>query len=423
MTDDTPAYTDHAALVPADYTAFEHLLAARRDGHPFIHPKWEMLLSTSSTSSPGTWEYAYALFHSPLRFAFTDSSPAAEDVVRVFFDEDGRALPDRPASPRPDSPLSKDLAEHLPGWSVEACHLAPGRALVELEEQTWGWGGSQWTSTAGPHDASDLTGPAGERLLAVRLLPDAPILVGAAVPDGVRPFDLGQARPPAPLSVGPTAAAATAITSVIAPRYRQAAWQARVGSMTFAIDSLRDLCSARITRPRRAGRRAGETFESEAVRGRAAWRHIETAIAAAPAVAAAIRAFTVAEDRLDPVVRKDLQQLTLTEGALTRLQEIRAGWQEEIAAFVDTPDGSWLRRQAEDLRNQEAWPHAQRLAEGPLTALAAYITPRIGAPVPDREQQMKAALARAGNLPASPSLTSPPAATAAPPPGRHRPTR
>ncbi|MER7701582.1 hypothetical protein ABTX81_01600 [Kitasatospora sp. NPDC097605] len=421
MPDDAPAYTDHADLAPTDFAAFEHLLAERRSDHPSIYPKWEMLLS-SSTSPGGRWESSYALFHNPVRLAFAASSPVAEKLVKVFFDEDGRALPDRPRGPRPDSQLAKDLAEHLSGWSIEACHLAPGRALVELQEQTCGWGRGPWTSTTGPHDAADLTGPAGERLLAVQLAPNAPVIVGATVPEGVRPFDLGQVRPPAPLSTSDSTAAAAAIVGVIAPRYQQALWQARVASMTFAIDALR-LSSARITGARRAGRRgSGDTFESEAARDRAAWRHIETALGTAPSVAAAIRASTVVEDHLDPVVHRHLQQLALTEEALTRLQEVRTGWRAAMAAFADTPDGSWLRRHAEDLRNQEAWPHARRIAEGPLTALAAHVTPRIGAPVPDREKQVKAALARAGNLPARPSPTAP-ATTAPPPPGRHRPTR
>ncbi|MEU4582956.1 hypothetical protein AB0F92_12810 [Kitasatospora aureofaciens] len=417
---DNTSYLDHSHLTPADFTAFEQILAARRDSRPYLDSDWDLIL-TSHSHTGRTWESTHAIFRPGGAFGTAD-----EVYVRVYFDENGRALPDRPRHPASAQPLTSDLAEQLPGWSVQPCPVSPGRDLAELRHQTWGWGTPPWNIASVPHAALALTGPQGEKLLAVQVSEDAPLLVGAVIPDGFA-YTIGAVRPPAPVAftAGTTpATVASEITKNLAPRYQQAVWHERTGFVTYALANIQDLTTAWIPDPDSPWSYHGEigSFESEAARNRAAWRGIETLINHGPHVTAGIRAAATIEDHLDPVIGPDLRRLYVTEDALTRLHEIRDGWQAATASIVGThPEADRLRHRAKDLRNQEAWAHAVRAADGPLPALAAHVTPRIGSPVPDREQQVKAALTRTGRLQGQSAPA--PAPPVPPAPAAHRPTR
>ncbi|MGW3228660.1 hypothetical protein [Kitasatospora sp. NPDC001095] len=417
MPDDPIAYIDHADLTDEDFAAFEHLRAYL----PNAHPRWELAFGVNSYTTEGQWASTEVLFR------LTESPPGAGRFARVYFDEHGNALPDRPADPV-TSPLAESLAGHLPGWSVRPLPLHPGRDLADLHDRAWSWSWPGFTSTTAPHTAIALTGPAGERLLAVRPGADTPLLVGPARPDDSHHLFGGAPEPTAPDRFAKeldTATVAAEITGTLAPRYQQALWRARSEATANAVQGLQDLSNALVgehswsdTRDRRA-----QIFESEHDRNRRAWYHVEVLLDTGQHVVAGIRSATHVEDHLDPAVGPDLRRLDIVEYALAHLQEIRDGWRDARAALVGPPEKiEPVLRRADDLRNQEAWPVAQRLVQGLLPALAVHITPRIGTPVPDRDQQMKAALARASNLPVQPSPATE-AATAAPPPGRHRPTR
>ncbi|MGW2542140.1 hypothetical protein ACWC5I_15035 [Kitasatospora sp. NPDC001574] len=192
---DTTTYIDHAGLAPADYADFEQLLAAPPGSRPAAASRWHLFL-TQQNSSGQQWISSSALFV-PAAAADHYKPP----VARVYFDEDGRALPDRPERAVPRSPFADRLAEQLPGWSVRPCPLNPGRDLDELADRAWGWGRTSWTTTTAPDTALALTGPEGEYLLAVRTAPDAPLLVGAARPADLPLFALGEVAPPAPVPV------------------------------------------------------------------------------------------------------------------------------------------------------------------------------------------------------------------------------
>ncbi|MFF2956994.1 hypothetical protein ACFVVU_37345 [Kitasatospora sp. NPDC057965] len=400
MPDNPIVYIDHADLTAEDFATFERLRAYL----PNTHPRWELAFGANSATSDGQWASSEALFQ------LTDGRYA-----RVFFDEHGNALPDRPVAPV-TSLFSEDLARHLPGWSVRPLPLHPGRDLADVNDRAWSWSWPGFTSTAGPHTAIALTGPAGERLLAVRPGADTSLLVGAARPDDARHL-MGAPEPGPPVSFVAEAdagAVAAEITGAMAPRYRQELWRARSAAVTEAVHGLQELSDDL----------AGEHVWSVVrERNRRAWFYSEVLLDTGQHVVAGIRSVTRVEDHLDPFVGPDLRRLHVVEKALAHLQEIHGSWLDARAALAASSDdiGPALRR-ADNLRNAEAWPFAQWLAQGPLHALARHVTPRIGAPAPDRDQQMKAALARASNLPARPSPTAP-AATAAPPPGRHRPTR
>ncbi|MGW3073948.1 hypothetical protein [Kitasatospora sp. NPDC001132] len=417
---DNTSYLDHSHLTPADFTAFEQILAARRDSRPYLGSDWDLVL-THTSSTGKQWESTYALFRPGGAFGTAD-----EVYVRVYFDEAGRALPDRPRRPAPAPPLAANLTAQLPGWSVQPCPVSPGRDLAELLEQTWGWGTPPWNIAAAPHIALSLTGPRGEKLLAVQVSEDAPLLVGALVPDGFA-HTIGAVKPPVPLAFTADATLATVaseITGSLAPRYQQAVWHERTGFVTYATNHIQDLTTAWIPAPDWPYGHHGKigSFESEAARNRAAWGDIETLIDHGPHVVAGIRAAATIEDHLDPVIGPDLRRLYVTEGALTRLQEIRSGWQTATASIVGThPKADQARRRAEDLRNREAWAHAVRAVDGSLPVLAAHVTPRIGFPAPDREAQVKAAIARSGHLR---DQSAPAPATPAPPrPDARRPAR
>ncbi|MFF2078571.1 hypothetical protein ACFVXG_27925 [Kitasatospora sp. NPDC058162] len=416
-TNDVESHLDHARLTTADFTVFEQLLAARRDRLPYPPADWHLVLT--STSIGTQWQSAYALFRSC--DALTTTESGNETYVRVYFDEDGRALPDQPHLPRALPPFAAELAEHLPGWSVQPCPLNPGRDLVELQDRLWGGGPPPWNSVFAPHSALALVGPGGERLLAVRPRPGHELVVRAARPDDAPGYHLDDVKPPVRL-VFPTDAAPAMVAAEVrdrfAPGYREAVWRARTNSSTFAAEALQRLSTAYIPEPGSPWGHLGEigAFESEADRNRAAWRYITTLAEQGPHLAAGIRAAIHLEDRLDPGVAPDLGRLGAAEYALARLQEGRDAWQGATAAIVGTsPEAERLRARAEDLRNQEAWDCAVPLTASPLPALAAHVAPRVALPVPGREQQVKAALARTGRLrshgPAEPA-----------PPGRPTPS-
>ncbi|MGW2874332.1 hypothetical protein, partial [Kitasatospora sp. NPDC001225] len=198
-----------------------------------------------------------------------------ETYMRVYFDEDGRALPDHPHAPGSLPPFAAELAEHLPGWTVQASPLAPGRNLAELRSQAWGWGRLPWNTASAPHTALILTGPDGERLLAVRTSADAPLLVGAARPDNVPAYDPRAVHLPTPVAFpagAPPAAVAAELTTTLGPRCQQAAWQARASAATHAVEALRRLSTAYIPAPGDPwGHGEIGSFDSQEDRNRAAW--------------------------------------------------------------------------------------------------------------------------------------------------------
>ncbi|MDH6709169.1 hypothetical protein P3T27_005915 [Kitasatospora sp. MAA19] len=423
-TNDVESYLDHAHLTAADFTEFEQLIAASPDQRPALHADWHLVL-TSTRHTGAQWESTYALFR-PCD-ARAAAEPGNETYVRVYFDEDGRALPDQPHRPVPVPPLAAELAEHLPGWFVQPCPLNPGRDLVELSERLWGGGPAPWGSVSAPHTALSLAGPGGERLLAVRPRPGDELVVRAVRPDDAPDYRLDDVKPPVCIVFPTDAAPATVAAEVrdrFAPGYREAAWRARTNSFTFAAEALQRLSTAYIPEPGSPWGHHGEigAFESEADRNRAAWRYITTLTEQGPHLAAGIRAATVIEDRLDPVVGPDLRRFYVTEAALASLQEIQDGWHGAMGAIVGTsPEAERTRDRAEDLRNQEAWECAAPITDGPLPALAAHVTPRIGLPTPNCEEQVKAALARSGHLRGQ--STPAPAPPAPPRPDARRPAR
>ncbi|MGW3183240.1 hypothetical protein ACWDD9_28590 [Kitasatospora sp. NPDC001119] len=414
---DPTAHIAHADLAPEDFATFEHLRAHL----PATHPRWKLVYGINSVTPEGRWASSEALFE------LTGSPPGmAGRFARVYFDEHGNALPDRPADPV-TSPLAESLAGHLPGWSARPLSLHPGRDLADLNDRAWSWSWPGFTSTTAPHTALALTGPTGEHLLAIRPGADTPLLVGAARTDDAHHL-MGEPEPATPVGFAKetdTATMAAQITGTIAPRYRQALWKARSEAVAEVVLGLQDLSDALVgehpwsdDRDRRV-----QDFESEHDRNRRAWWHIEVLLDTGPYVVAGIRSATRIEDHLDPLVGPDLRRLHTVEEALAHLQEIQDGWLAAQAALTGEPhELAPAQRRTDNLRNQEAWPFAQWLAHGPLPALVKHFTRRIGTPAPDRDQQMKAALARASNLPVQPPPAAP-ATTAAPPPVRHRPTR
>ncbi|MFF2149701.1 hypothetical protein, partial [Kitasatospora sp. NPDC058190] len=82
---DNESYLDHSHLTPADFTAFEQILAARRDSRPSLGSDWDLVL-THTSSTGKQWESTYALFRPCGAFGTAD-----EVYVRVYFDEAGRA--------------------------------------------------------------------------------------------------------------------------------------------------------------------------------------------------------------------------------------------------------------------------------------------------------------------------------------------
>ncbi|MFB7672656.1 hypothetical protein ACFC26_14725 [Kitasatospora purpeofusca] len=419
-------YIDHATLDPADYVAFEQLLAADRDHRPRTDPNWELVFSTTSSNPGRQWESTRAVYR-PTDPVFATTARGRRTHVQVYFDESGRALPDRSDEQRPDSPQAGRLAEHLPGWSVQSCRLNPGRDLAELLDKPWGWGPKPWTTTTAPHTALDVTGPTGEQLLLVQRSPGSPIVLGAAVPDGMVSAGPRRTPPPPPVTFSPDVdwASVADACRTLAPLYRRAAWLAHSNAVSHAVQALGHLTTARIADDGRAQRYWGDEggFASEDARNRAAWQHIETALAAGPLVAAGIRAASVVEDYLDPALTADLGRLSVVENVLVRLREIRTGWQKATDAIVGHADEiEPVLRRSEALRNREAWPVARRLANSPLPALAAHVTPRIGMPADTRTEQAEAARARSGEHPAHPpSTTAAPPCT--PPPGARHPAR
>ncbi|MFJ6382682.1 hypothetical protein ACIQI7_22110 [Kitasatospora sp. NPDC092039] len=205
--------------------------------------------------------------------------------------------------------------------------------------------------------------------------------------------------------------------TALGPSCRQAAWQARTSATAHAVSALRRLATAYIPAPGDPwGRGEIGSFDSVEDRNRAAWPYAETLIHQGPHLVAGIRATATIEDHLDPAIGSDLRRLHVTEVALDRLREVRDGWRTATAALI----GEATRERAEDLRNQEAWECAVRIPDGPLPALAAHVAPRIGLLVPDREQQVKAALARKGQFHGATAAVPAPAAPA---PGAPRRTR
>ncbi|MGW2547557.1 hypothetical protein ACWC5I_43460, partial [Kitasatospora sp. NPDC001574] len=130
------------------------------------------------------------------------------------------------------------LAGHLPGWSA---WIAGGAAGLELQRQPWapalpGPGGPR-----APYDAAELTGPDGERLVAV-LPPGHPnLLVAALRPDDTDAFVDAPTSRPIPLALSldqDPAAAAVQIQDVLLPRYRQAVWDARTHAVAGALAAI-----------------------------------------------------------------------------------------------------------------------------------------------------------------------------------------
>ncbi|MFF4820786.1 hypothetical protein ACFY2K_40130 [Kitasatospora sp. NPDC001309] len=397
-TNDVESYLDHSHLTAADFTEFEQLVAARPDQRPALHTNWHPVL-TSTHRDGAQWVSSSAVF----KPCDTRAEPGEETYVRVYFDEDSRALPDRPHRPVPVPALAAELAEHLPGWSVQPCPLNPGRDLVELRERLWGGGPAPWDSVSAPHTALLLAGPGGERFLAVRPRPGHELVVRSALPDDDPDSLLGGVKPPARIVFSADATPATVAADVrdrLAPGYRQAAWQARTNSFAFAAEGLQQLSTAYIPGTGLPWSRRGEagSFESEAGRNRAAWHYITTLTDQGPHLATGIRAFASVEDHLDPVTGPALRRLGESERALGRLREIREGWQDAMDCILPGhPKAQQVRDRAVDLRNQEAWEAAAPLRDGPFPALAAHVAPRVALPVPDRGQQVKAALARTGH--------------------------
>ncbi|MFJ6381373.1 hypothetical protein ACIQI7_15440 [Kitasatospora sp. NPDC092039] len=260
--------------------------------------------------------------------------------MRVYFDEQGRALPDRPHRPGPLPPFGAELAEHLPGWTVQAGPLNPGRDLAELRSQTWGWGRLPWDTVSAPHIALALTGPDGERLLTVKTGIDAPIVLGAAKPDDLPDYDPRAVQVPAlvalPSDVPPATVAAEETS--LGPHCLQAVWEARTSAATHAVEALRRLGSAYAPAPGSPwGRGEIGSFDSPEDRNRAAWPHFETLIDQGPYLVAGIRVAATIEDRLDPAVGPDLRRLYVTETALDRLRELRDGWRDAAACIIGPP--------------------------------------------------------------------------------------
>ncbi|MFG2919068.1 hypothetical protein ACGF0D_40090 [Kitasatospora sp. NPDC048298] len=422
---DVECYLDHSHLTAADFTAFEQLVAAQRNLRPYTDSDWHLVLSSSTRGSDGHWESTYALFRPSGAFGPRDSGD--ETYVRVHFDEHGRALPDQPPAPRALPPFAAELAEYLPGWTVRASPLNPGRDLAELRSQTWGWGRLPWNTVSAPHTALTLTGPDGERLLAVRTDKDAPLVLGAAKPDDLPDYDPAAVQVPALVALPadvPPATVAAEVTTALGLRCRQAVWQARTSAATHALSALHRLSTAYIPGPDSPwGHGEIGSLDSPEDRNRAAWPYTETLIDQGPYLMAGIRAAATIEDHLDPAVGPDLRRLDVTETTLDQLREVRNSWRDAAAAIVGThPEADWVRQRAENLRNEEAWAASARLTDGPIPALTAHLTPRIGLPTPDREEQVKAAIVRSGNLPRQ---SSPVPAPASAPlgPGAQRPTR
>ncbi|MGF1425463.1 hypothetical protein [Kitasatospora sp. LaBMicrA B282] len=108
-------YLDHTHLTGVDYAAFEQLLAAQHDSRPYPDSDWQLVLSETEQTARH-WASTLAIFRPG---AFNTAPQDHEVYVQVYFDERGRALPDRPDQPIPDSPLGTELTEHLPGWSIQ----------------------------------------------------------------------------------------------------------------------------------------------------------------------------------------------------------------------------------------------------------------------------------------------------------------
>ncbi|MGW3179556.1 hypothetical protein ACWDD9_09860 [Kitasatospora sp. NPDC001119] len=89
----------------ADFTEFEQLVAARPDQRPALHANWHPVL-TSTQRDGAQWVSSSAVFK-PCD-ARVDTELGEETYVRVYFDEDGRALPDRPRRPVPVPPLAAE---------------------------------------------------------------------------------------------------------------------------------------------------------------------------------------------------------------------------------------------------------------------------------------------------------------------------
>ncbi|WP_101383010.1 hypothetical protein [Kitasatospora sp. GP30] len=393
-------YLDHARLTAADFTEFEQLVAADPDQRPALHADWHVVLA-STRRDGDQWESSFAVFKPCDARAGIDFGD--ETYVQVYFDENGRALPDQPHHPVPVPALAAELAEHLPGWSVQPCPINPGRDLVELRQRLWGGGPPTWDSVSAPHTALALAGPGGERFLAIRPRPGHELVVRAARPDDDPDYYLSGVKPPArivfPVDATPATVAAD-IRDRLAPGYRQAAWQLRTLSFTFATERLQQLSSDYIPETGYPRGRRGKSgaFGSEADRNRAAWRYITTLTDQGPHLAAGIRTAIRLEDRLDSTIAPALGRLSTTEEALARLREVRDAWQGAMAAIIPGhPESDQARDRAEGLRNQEAWEAAAPLRDGPLPVLSAHVAPRVALPVPDRDQQVKAALARTGH--------------------------
>ncbi|MFJ7278255.1 hypothetical protein [Kitasatospora sp. NPDC098663] len=414
---DLTNYIDHADLTAEDFAAFEYLRAYL----PNTHPRWELVLGVNSFTSDGQWASTEALFGP------TDSPAGAGRFAQVYFDEHGKALPDRPTGPV-SSPLAGQLAGHLPGWSVQPLPLHPGRDLADLHNRAWSWSWSGFTSTSAPHTAIALTGPAGEHLLVIRPGEDTPLHVGPARPDDAHHFFGSASQPPEVATFAgrlDLAAVTAEITGTLAPRCQQALWRARSHAAETAVEGLRALSNALIgeTTWSDTRDRSIQVFDSEDDRNRRAWDHVEVLLDTGQHLLAGIRSTTHVEDHLDPLAGPDLRRLYVVENALTRLQEIRDGWREAVTALVGPPGTiELLLSRAENLRNEEAWPFSQRLADGPLPSLAAYVAPRIGTAGPSRDQQMNAAVARTTALPAQTTAAAPPTKPTAQP-GRRELTR
>ncbi|GLW57988.1 hypothetical protein [Kitasatospora phosalacinea] len=409
-------FLDHAHLTEADFAAFEQLLDTRRDGNDRTHPHWELVPG-------GAQQDSFAVFRPT---GDRGSTLPNHWEAKVYLDEAGHILPEQPGPPAPLPPLATVLAAHLPGWSAQPCRLNPGRDLADLTGQLWGRHPSLWNSATAPHSAFALAGPGGERLLVVQPHPDGRVFLRSMLPDDAPENRyLWSPRPPDPVEFSadtePSVLAAE-VTERFVPAYQRAAWYARTAAVEDALVSLDDLSVAYVLPANTQRFGEPEVFESAAARDHAAWQHLDVLADQGPHILAGIRTVTTAEDRLDPVIGPQLRRLHHAEDALAGIREVRTRWAPLTTRTAsDDPATTRIRSWAQDQRNSEAWSRSAWVPGMSLAVLAQDVTRRIGRPVPSRDKQVEAAVARTERR--GTGFTAEPAPAPSPPATAPRRTR